>query len=224
MTTPLLNIHQPGIFGPGWWVCKIILAEETAKKEHLVRSFKITMSVADNHLPCSQCQIHAIEQLNKKPIAEIKNPLEWVRDFRNHTNTITGKKHITTEEMISWMNESLEKVDYVGPGVWIFVHTICSYSKSYIEKLATLEMMYILFERLSSNKKYEGCEYFFDANNLNLLKKIALPSNSNTFFKWSVDFHNYVNSSIGKKEISTDLATRGYEEFCGGKENGSGCE
>lgn len=219
---PILNIHDPKIFGPGWWLCKDILGEETRKKEHLLRSFKVVMTLADNHLPCEKCQVHALERLNIDPIINIKDPLKWVLDFHNHANSKTGKKEWTLEELIANIPVNMEKVEYVGPGVWIFVHTICFYGKNYIEKVAILEMLHILFERLCSSKKYSGCEYFFDPNNLNSLKKIALPSNSNTFFKWSVDFHNYVNKNLRKKEMVLDTVTRGYEEFCGGKESG-GC-
>lgn len=241
MTEQILDIHKPSKFGPGTWALSHLLAEECSKSDALIREFKIVINTVFNHLPCDECQLNALNQLNFAPLETTNDIVKWVNDFHNHANALTKKREWTLEESRSVTYTNLKNISFIGRGMWIFIHTACMWSVTYYEKVALYKILIVLFNilgelstpsqetkssfsRVEDFPKLGSPKLFFEEENQNKLKRLCRPSSEETLFEWSVDFHNKINAFLGKPQLDLTTAIMGYEQFCGGSSSEGKCE
>jgi hypothetical protein len=154
-------------------------------------------------LPCPNCQNHAREFIQKSNLQSAvqsrEKLIEFYVTFHNAVNSRLNKPQVSLEQaknMYHHLHPSW------GPPYWFFFHmTALTYKESpttneRIKMQSFLEMCYILLptwsaQQVTSNymkAKYEQLVW-------------ACLNKSNLFFFWYT-FHNYINKTLGRSELS----------------------
>jgi hypothetical protein len=91
-----------------------------------------------------------------------------------------------------------------GHFLWAFIHTICI-----IDYMSELQTIKLKLENIVNIIPCEKCklEYSNEINS-NEFKMLDLTSDPLILFKWSVEFHNKVNTKLGKNIIFLEEAIK----------------
>lgn len=89
-----------------------------------------------------------------------------------------------------------------GHFLWAFIHTICI-----VDHMSELQTIKLKLENLVNIIPCEKCKLDY-SNEINSyeFKMLDLTSDSLILFKWSVEFHNKVNTKLGKELIQLEEA------------------
>jgi len=100
-----------------------------------------------------------------------------------------------------------------GPHLWFYLHTI---SFNFPDNPTHLEKTHYLdfYNSLGNTIPCEKCRNHYSAH---LQTSPPRLENKDALIKWTVDLHNKVNKSLGKREWSYDEAVEAYRKFFKGK-------
>lgn len=99
-----------------------------------------------------------------------------------------------------------------GPGIWHSIHMLAYTSRTYPERLRFLNMIYTLVSGIDCLY----CWHHADANLRSISPcdpKYWQPGDEMGMFRWSVDFHNHVNSMLNKPKFDYLEALRKYDRL-----------
>ena len=104
---------------------------------------------------------------------------------------------------------SLKNPKYFGPGYWISWHIKAYKSNTYDKKCETARSIVIdISGLLCASCKIDSIEYVKN----NPLMYVVKSNDKFSLFKWTVDFHNYVNRKLNKKLLIFEEAKTMYGE------------
>lgn len=94
-----------------------------------------------------------------------------------------------------------ERLDEVGPGVWYMIHTSCGHATDAV----SIAFALMLLERIALWFFCLVCRAHFNEHMAKRPPR-AVAAEKGGLFRWSVDVHNEVNRSKGKREMSYEEA------------------
>jgi hypothetical protein len=86
-----------------------MLYPEKSPTQQQMDDLRTFFELTGKHLPCEQCQHHAMEYMKKNPVdvKDRESAVQWVVDFHNAVNTRTGKHTLTVPEAVSELQTRL---------------------------------------------------------------------------------------------------------------------
>jgi hypothetical protein len=207
------RLTKPSVFGPGGWLTMHFLALMCVT-EYMREIFRVVVMIYVTHLPCRECQEHALEFLENNPITEDTDLFEWTVRFHNHANVKTGKREVSVKDAKKLVFSNLESVSLVskfGPGIWIFISIVCLHARTFYERMCVFSIVTYLCREIGKQENYKLAALIDDEDVLNSFKKAV---EEGEIFAWSVDFHNIINLRLGKMKFSMTEAQSTYVAVC----------
>jgi hypothetical protein len=107
------------------------------------------------------------------------------------------KEHDTPEEC-----KKISNIKYTGPGLWAAMHSMAGKCNDEADKICFVKYVRLLIDTM-------GCIWCRD-HAREYVSENPLRASWDHLFKWSVVFHNSVNSRLGKRIVSLEDAVKMY--------------
>lgn len=110
-------------------------------------------------------------------------------------------------------HQKLHDPTYIGPGIWFNMHLDASMASTKQDQIAVT----LRIRKIQSRFPCSKCKVHFEEYLERHPPEQICGETPDSLFRWSVDFHNAVNSFTGKSQVSYSEARSIYQEesiFC----------